>query len=212
MISIILPKLHLRSKSDQLHSCLPVFPWLLCKQSIHIHPDLDPWTDFAAWPWISLITMDLTDGHRVARPTLFTITGLNPDHESLTCTPSCNLGPPLTPQTRPMTWTCVWTPSRPILSDPTSRPTLLTSRSYCGTAWWVACCQAQVPPLGSCWPSVLPEILEFIVIPEPCSLIPSSDTYSSSISLPQVKQAGIRTQPISPLLCPFLSAAPKTKV
>lgn len=138
MISILRPKLQLRSKSDQLHSCLLVFPWLLCKQTIHINSDLDPWTDFAVWPWVPLITLDLPDRHRVAWPTLFTTTGQKPDHDSLAYTPSCNLGLPLTPQTHPMTWTCAWTTSRSTLSHTTSRATLLTPLGSCGTGWWPA--------------------------------------------------------------------------
>lgn len=161
MISTLLPKLHLRSKSDQFNSCLLVFLWLLCKQRTHIDAYLDPWADFAAWPWISLITMDLPDGHRVTRPTLFTTTGPKPDHDSLTCTPSYNPGPPLTAQTHPMTWSRAWTPSRHSripLGYPSgyhSWPTLLTPFSSCGTAWWPAYYHPQVPPLEICWPSLL---------------------------------------------------------
>lgn len=155
IISILLPKLRIKSNSDQLNSCLLVFPELLCKQSIHIDPDLDPWTDFPVWPRTSLITTDLPDGHWAAWPTLITITGPNPDPDSLTCTPSSYPGSPLPPQTCPMTWTLAWT-WLPPLGLPFS-PYLATVGLSPG--WWPASPVTTLssPPLGSCWPSLLPD-------------------------------------------------------
>lgn len=108
------------------------------------------------------------------------------------CICSCNLGPPLTSHSLPMTWTRAWT---------LSRPTLLTPLGSCGTAWWPV-----THPHCSLTQKFL--ILELIVAPEICSLTSNSNIFS----LPQVNQAGIRMQSIFPFLCPFLSVAPKTKV
>lgn len=105
MISIVLPKLHTRSNSDKMNSCILFSLNSSLNRAFTVIHTL---TDFTVWSQISFITMDLPDGHCAVWPTLITITGPNPDPDSLTCTPSCNLERPLSPPTCPMIWTLAW--------------------------------------------------------------------------------------------------------